>query len=122
MGHAGLALATSVTSIASLIQLGWLLRRRLVALDGSRIAGTFVRVLSGAAVVAGLCAVGLAVFGAKVPAGFSGRLMLVGGAFAFGIAGFWAAFRLLGIDELHALEDLARGLVRRLRGGASGSR
>src|SRR4029077_15617330 len=58
LGHLGLALATSVTSIAKLFQLAFYLTRRIGRLEGSRIATTLVRTMLASAIGSGACLAG----------------------------------------------------------------
>jgi peptidoglycan biosynthesis protein MviN/MurJ (putative lipid II flippase) len=52
IGFAGLALGTSLASIANGVALVWLLRRRLGRLDGRRLLMTFAKACAASAVMA----------------------------------------------------------------------
>jgi putative peptidoglycan lipid II flippase len=112
--HAGLALATSLTSIANLAQLTWYLRRRLGPLEGGRMLQTLWRVGVGAGLATGLCAAGLALMG---PPGTLARAaaQVLGGMALAGTTGY-LAMRWLKVEELATVETLASSLTRRLRG------
>jgi putative peptidoglycan lipid II flippase len=114
LGHLGLALATSVTSIANLIQLAVWLRRRLGPLDGRRMVRTAVRVSAAATVAAG----GNLVFLRAIGGGWEGRLvtelLVVGTGFAFSIAVGALVMKLLRVEELGAVEEILRAVRRRL--------
>lgn len=116
LGHAGLALATSITSIANTTQLALALRRRVGPLGGSRMANTLWRVSAAAAIACGLCVVMLRVLGPRVPAGPVGDAILVVAGFALAVGTGWAAMRALRVEELAVVEELARSARRRLGG------
>jgi putative peptidoglycan lipid II flippase len=114
--HRGLALATSLTSICNLAQLAFYLRRRIGPLGTGAVARSFVRVTAASAVAAAACALLLALLGDRWHRGPLVELGVValGAALMGSLA--WAALRALRVGELDALEDLARGLRRRLSG------
>ena len=116
LGHLGLALATSVTSTISLLQLGWSLRRRIGPLEGRRMLATLLRV--GAASVTGVapCAIGLLLLRGAWHRGFAWEAATVAASAAVALAIGYVAMKLFGVEELHALEDLARGVRSRLFG------
>jgi len=117
MGHLGLALATSVTAIANLAQLAFFLRRRVGSIDGRRIAVTFARVAAATTIGAIACAIGLAIVGDR----WAGRLVMeaytVVGGLAVGAGVTYLAMKLFKVEELDALDDLARAVGRRFGGG-----
>ena len=114
LGHAGLALATSLTSIANLMQLAWYLRRRVGPLEGRRMFNTLWRVGAAAGVAVLLCAAGLRLLGPPTgPA--AAALQVAGGLVVAGVAGY-LAMKVLKVEELGAVETLATTLVRRVTG------
>lgn len=117
MGHLGLALATSVTSIANLVQLAWHLRRRLGRLEGRRMLSTALRVGAASAVAAGACGAGLLALGGRWHVGVAAEAAVVVAALALAVPVGWAVLRALRVEELAAAEDLALSALRRLRGG-----
>jgi putative peptidoglycan lipid II flippase len=114
LGHAGLALATSVTSIANLIQLAWYLRRRVGPLEGRRMLNTLWRVSAAAAVATLPCAVGLALVGPPSGAWAAALQVFAGMAVALGVG--YGAMRLLRVEELATVQSLAFAMRRRLTG------
>lgn len=114
LGHRGLALATSLTSIANLAQLTWALRRRVGPIEGRRIAGTVARVFAAAAVVAAACLLALAWLGDRWHRGAALEGALVAGAIVVCLPLGYALMRLMRVEELHLVEDLARAVARRL--------
>jgi putative peptidoglycan lipid II flippase len=116
LAHLGLALATSATSFANLIQLAFYLRRRVGRLEGRRIARTVLRVLAAAALPAVACAIGLALAGPAWHRGAVSEALTVALGLLIGVPGTFVAMKLLGVEEIAAAEDLLRALGRRLRG------
>jgi len=112
--HRGLALAASVTAVVNLLQLSLYLRRKLGPLEGGRIAGTLLRVAAASALVGVALWLGL---GALAGRWHHGPLVELGvvlaAALVAGLLG-WGALRLARVEELGILEELARGLARRL--------
>jgi putative peptidoglycan lipid II flippase len=114
--HTGLALATSVTSIASLLQLTWYMRRRLGPLEGRRMLNTAVRVAASAviAVLPGLLLLRWAdtrLGGGTVAAAIE---VAVGAALALAIG--YGAMRALRVEELGTVEALFAAVRRRTIG------
>jgi putative peptidoglycan lipid II flippase len=116
LGHAGLALATSVTSIANLLQLAWYLRRRVGPLEGRRMINTLWRVSAAAGAAVALCALGLRLTG--VPAGPGAAALQVAGGMVVALAAGYGAMRLLKVEELATVESLAASVRRRVTGGS----
>jgi putative peptidoglycan lipid II flippase len=117
LGHLGLALATSITSVVNLLQLTFYLRRRLGRFEGSRMLATAGRVGAAAAGAAGLCAAGLLALGDRWHGGaiVEGATVLAGAALAVPVG--WAIMRALRVEELGAAEEIATSALSRLRGG-----
>jgi putative peptidoglycan lipid II flippase len=113
--HAGLALATSATSIVNLVQLAWLLRRRLGGIEGGRMMGTLARVVAAAALALLPSALALAWLGERWHRGALPEAAVVGGGLVVAGAIGWAALRALRVEELKAFESLAASLLRRAR-------
>jgi putative peptidoglycan lipid II flippase len=117
MGHAGLALATALTSLFSLVQLLLYLRRKIGAFEFRTTLVTTLRIIVAAGFAALVVAAGLYAAGGA----WHGRLLFEGLAVALSLlamAGLtYAGLRLMKVEELAALEDLARGLARRFGGG-----
>ncbi|HYM80786.1 MAG TPA: murein biosynthesis integral membrane protein MurJ [Candidatus Limnocylindria bacterium] len=115
LGHAGLALATSLTALANMIQLALLLRRRIGLLEGRRIAGSLVRVLISGGLVSGACWLGVRLSGDAWQRGLAPELVTVGLALAFAVAAGYGCMRLLKVPELGVVETLIGEQWRRLR-------
>ncbi len=114
LGHMGLALATSVTSIGNLAQLVFYMRRRIGALEGRRTVGLVLRVL-----VASLGA-GAVAFAARFVSigshGFTERLVQVAVGFVAAAGAGWVLLKLLRVEEVSIVEDLVLSMRRRLLG------
>ncbi len=119
MGHLGLALATSLTSIVNFAQLAFFLRRRLGDLEGRRMRATFVRVSLASAVAGAACAAVLMVLAATVGAAAPRQawfeLALVAGLFGLAVPLGYAMMRLLRVEELGVVEGLVRSAMERMR-------
>jgi putative peptidoglycan lipid II flippase len=115
LGHAGMALATSATSIVSLLQLLYYLRRRIGPYDLSGTARVLASALAAGA-AGGLATWALLVFvGDRWHGGLVREGLVVAGALAIAVAVTWVTLRALRVRELDALEDMVRGLARRVR-------
>jgi putative peptidoglycan lipid II flippase len=104
MGHAGLALATSLVVLLSAAALFALLRTRTDGLHGARLAASAAKIAAASAIMGALCrASSLAVRGT-----FGGTRTAQAADLAvsipLGIATFYAAARIFGVGELEALE------------------
>ena len=117
MGHAGLALATALTSVFSLLQLLFYLRRRIGPFDFRATLGTALRIGAAAAAAALVTWAALRAAGTAWHGRLALEALVVGGSLVLMAGLSFAALRALRVEELAALEDLARGLLRRLRGG-----
>lgn len=115
LGHRGLALATSITAMGNLLQLAFYLRRRVGLLDGRRMLGTLVRVAIASAGFGLACGVGLLALGERWHGGILPELAAVLAGLTLALAVGWGLMKLLGVEELHALEDLVRVVRDRLR-------
>jgi putative peptidoglycan lipid II flippase len=114
LGHLGLALATSATSIANMLQLAVHLRRRLGPLEGRRMMRTVVRVTAAAAVAAGGNVLLLRAVGEAWQGRVLAELMVVGSGFALSILTGWLVMHLMGVEELGAVREILGAARRRL--------
>jgi putative peptidoglycan lipid II flippase len=114
LGHLGLALATSVTSIVNLAQLAFALRARLGSLEGTRLRATTLRVSLASLGIAVLGLAVLALTGALGLRGFVGRAVAVGLGVVLGGAGGFTLMKLTRVEELRVVD----GWIARLRGRA----
>jgi putative peptidoglycan lipid II flippase len=117
LGHAGLALATSLTSITNLGQLVWLLRRRIGTLEGRRTLDSFVRVLVASGIASLVCAWLLRWAGeSRWHRGFAVELPTVVAGFVVMIVVALPLMRLLRVPELVVVGELFAGVRRRTLG------
>ncbi len=115
LAHVGLALATSVTAWASLLQLAWYLRRRIGPLEGRRIARNACAVSTAGAAGGGICWLATQLLRGVGPRGFAGEMLVVGTGFLLGAGLVYAGLKLLRVAEVTVLEDLVRSLAGRFR-------
>lgn len=115
LGHAGLALATSLTSVVNLLQLAFYLRRRVGDFEQRRILGMLVRVGLASGVVAAVLGLALAALGDRWHHGVVGAGLTVAASalVALGLAA--VTFRIARVEELGVLDDLGRSLAKRFR-------
>jgi putative peptidoglycan lipid II flippase len=115
MGFEGLALGTSIASIANGAALVWLLRRRLGSLDGRRLSATLVKVMASSLVMA-IASVAIhramvdVVPGSSLPA----QLLRLGTSIGGGIAALAGAAKILRVDEFGAAMRLIQVRVQKL--------
>ena len=114
--HTGLALATSVTSIASLLQLTWYMRRRLGPLEGRRILNTAVRVAASAAIAVLPGLLLLRWVDTRLGGGTVAAAIEVAAGAALALAIGYGAMRALRVEELGTVEALFAAVRRRMIG------
>jgi putative peptidoglycan lipid II flippase len=115
LAHRGLALATSVTAILNLVQLAFRLRGRLGGVDGGRILRSLGKLLVASGLTAAGLVVGLLALGDVSGRGIAFRAAVVagGGLGALVVGGL--LMRLLRVEELAMLGELAHSLRSRFR-------
>ncbi|MBI1733793.1 MAG: murein biosynthesis integral membrane protein MurJ [Candidatus Rokubacteria bacterium] len=107
LGHAGLALASSIGAWVNLVAVGLAARRRFGPLGGRRLLVGFARTLVAAVPVAAWCLGLLAVWPAA--AGAVREAAWLAAAIGGGAALYWIAAVLLGADERSALARMLPG-------------
>jgi putative peptidoglycan lipid II flippase len=115
LGHLGLALSTSVTALANLVQLAWLLRRQVGSLDGGRMLRTCLGVLAGGAAGVGAGAFAAWALFRHLAPGWGAELGRVGVSLALAVAVGALVMRVLRVEELALVEGLLRTWGARLR-------
>lgn len=106
MGHAGLALASSIGAWANLAALVWMARRRLGPLGGRVLGASLARTSAASVPLVGWCWLAVEL---TMPAREAGTLAAAGwlaGVVAGGVALFWLASAVLGAPERVALARL----------------
>jgi putative peptidoglycan lipid II flippase len=111
LGHRGLALAASATSIVNMLQLAYFLRRRVGPIEGRRILNTIGRVGLAGTLVVFACGFALAALGERWQGHLLGEAAVVAGGFVFAVVAGFALMKLLRVEELGTVEELA-GLMR----------
>lgn len=114
LGHLGLALSTAVTSIVNMLQLGFYLRRRLGPLEGRRMARTAARVSAAAIAAAGGNVLLLRVLGPHWEGRALTELLVVGSGFVLSVVIGGLVMRVLKVEELGAVGEIARAMVARV--------
>jgi len=104
--HAGLALASSLSSYVNVIALGWLLRRRLGGPRGGEIGGSLGRTLAASAGLALWCAWVDGLLPVTAPLAPGGPRMIV--ALLGGVAVYVAGAAAMRAPELRALVGMLR--------------
>jgi putative peptidoglycan lipid II flippase len=115
LGHLGLALATSITSLGNLLQLAIYLRRRVGPLEGGRMLRSVLRVLLASAGLAAACFAMLAAIGPRWHHGFLPEALTVSAGVVVAAGGGYALMKLLRVEELSVVEGMLASLGRRLR-------
>jgi putative peptidoglycan lipid II flippase len=115
IGFRGLALGTSIASIANGAGLVWLLHRRLGSLDGRRLSVTLVKVLASSAVMA-IAAVAIqhAMVRVAPGSGLAAQLLRVGASIGGGMVALAGTAKILRVDEFGDVLEMTRGRVRKL--------
>ena len=116
LAHRGLALATSVTSLANLGQLAWRLRAKLGGVDGRRMLNALVRITAAAAVPGLLAAWGLSRMGDVAALGVPARAAVVAAGGLGGLAVLAVTLRLARVDELAMVAEVVRSVRSKLGG------
>jgi len=115
MGFQGLALGTSIASIANGAALVWMLHRRLGSLDGRRLSVTMVKVAASSAVMA---IVAVAIQHAMVRdapgSGLLAQLVRLSASIGGGMAALAGMARILRVDEFRDVLEMIRPRVRKL--------
>ena len=104
MGHAGLALSTSLAALAGAVALFALLRTRIHAIGGRALAVSVCKIAAATAAMALVCHFSSAWVRAALGDGRGARLADVAVSIPLGAAVFYCAAQLLAIPELEAVK------------------
>lgn len=115
MEHRALALATSLASVANLVQLAFALRRRIGNIDGRRIAGAALRVLVAASLAVLPSALALWLTGDAWRGRWIREGLEVGGSLVLTIAALFGTMKLFRVQELPAIAELGGAVFDRFR-------
>ncbi len=108
LGHRGLALATSLSSIFNLTTLTWILRQRLGRVDGRRIFSSFKRIILSLSVIVIICWV-VSNFNLWTLEGYIfEKFLFVMGAIIFSVIGYSLFHYFLKSEELFFLLTFIR--------------
>ena len=112
MGHAGLALSTSVVALAGGAALFWLLKVRVHGLHGRRLASSALKIAAASAIMGAACwAVSRGVH-AALGSGKLSQLADVAFAIPTGVAVFYAVASALRVPELEAVRTTCYTAIR----------
>jgi putative peptidoglycan lipid II flippase len=115
IGFQGLALGTSIASMANGGALVWLLRRRLGRLDGRRLRVTLFKAMASSVVMAiAALAIQLAMARVLPGPGFAAQLVRLSASIGGGMAALAGTAKVLGVDELQDAFDMLDVRVRKL--------
>jgi len=115
IGFAGLALGTSLASIANGAALVWLLRRRLGSLDGRRLLLTFIKAAASSAVMAmAAVAIQRAMESAVPGSGVLPQIIRLGTSIGGALAALACTAMLLKVDEFGDAAAIIFGRVQKL--------
>ncbi len=108
MGHAGLALSTSIVALAGAVALFALLRPRIGGIHGARLARNALKIAAASAVMGAVCH-----FSSRAVYGIAGQGKLaqlsdVAISIPLGVAAFYLLARALGVEELESLRRMFR--------------
>ena len=112
LGHAGLALATSLVALFGAAALFETMRRRIGGLEGRALASSAVRIAAASAVMAGACLVSSAVVHRLAGPAKHVHLLNAAVSIPLGVLVFGAAALTLGVPELEALRTACYTAVR----------
>ena len=105
MGHAGLALSTSIVALAGAAILFAMLRTRIGGLHTARLAFSAVRIAGAAAVMGAACRVSSGLIHGAAGAGKAAQLADVAISIPLGAAVFYAMARVFRVEELEAVRS-----------------
>jgi putative peptidoglycan lipid II flippase len=115
IGFEGLALGTSIASIANGAALVWLLRRRLGSLDGRRLRMTLVKVSASSVVMAmAAVAIQLAMVRVSPGSGLVPQLLRLSAAIGGSLVALAWMAKILGVDEFNDAVEMIGVRVRKL--------
>ena len=113
MGHAGLALSTSLVALGGAAALFGVLRVRLGGLHGRRLASTASRILIAAAVMGAVCTGSSHAIYGRLAAGKAAQFADVAVSIPLGVAVFYAMARALQVEELEGIRNAVLHFVKR---------
>jgi putative peptidoglycan lipid II flippase len=116
LGHAGLALSTSMVAMFSFIALLWAIREKIGGIHGRELLASGIKVLAASSLMGAICYTSSHLMRGWLGAGRGARLADLGVSIPLGLAVFYAAARALRIAELEiAAAAIPLPLARRLR-------
>lgn len=112
MGHAGLALSTSLVALFGAVTLFAILRERLHGMAGRRLAASAAKVVAAASIMGAVCRASSYAIQAAAGAGKWARLADVAVSIPLGAVVFYGVARALRVAELEAVRDACYTSIR----------
>jgi len=108
LGHAGLALSTSIVAIFNFLALLWMMRARIGGIRGRVLLTSFIKVSAASLLMGAVCFASSHLIRGSLGLGRWARLADLGLSIPLGLAVFYAAARALGVAELEMVPRLRR--------------
>jgi len=112
LGHAGLAMATSIVAIFNFLSLFIILRNRIGGIYGRNLLASFMRTVAAAVVMGAAVAASSSFIGMTFGAGRAARLLDLGISIPVGLASFYLTARVLRVAELEMATSAIAGPLR----------
>jgi putative peptidoglycan lipid II flippase len=112
LGHAGLALSTSIVALFGAAALFALLRVRIQGLHGKTLARSAAKITAAAAIMGAVCRTSSHGIHALLQAGKLAQVADVAVSIPLGVAVFYAAARAFGVEELEAVRTACYTAIR----------
>lgn len=118
LGHAALALSTSIVALFNFFALLWMMRARIGGIHGRNLLASALRILAASALMGAVCYGSSRLMRAWLGLGRPARLADLGVSIPLGLAVFYAAARFLRVAELDLAWAIRRPGLARPRGTA----
>jgi putative peptidoglycan lipid II flippase len=116
LGHAGLALSTSLVALFSSIALFEVLRRRIGGIQGRRLSASFAKITAASAMMGAVCALSSASIGHWIGISRTARVIDLAVSVPLGLIVFFAMAKWFRLPEMESAGRALLGpLARRLR-------
>jgi putative peptidoglycan lipid II flippase len=114
LGHAGLALSTSVVALVNFLALLWAIRGRIGGIHGRSLLLSTLKITAASALMGAICFASSHLFRGWLGVGKFARLADLAVSIPLGLAVFYAAARALRITELEAAAAAIAAPLRRI--------
>ncbi len=120
LGHAGLALSTSVVALSAFLVEFWILRGRIGGIHGRALAKSFLKVVTGSAVMGGVVVLLSQMIRSALGTSRSANLLELGICISIGVLLYYALCRFTGVSELALATRALGGPISRSLSGRRG--